>query len=207
MLTDSINPTQTNTLPSPPLGSTEKGEKYLTQLIDLINQGKVEVSRTDLSKFDITSLQDHYFINLKDYEVEISHSKQPDSGKDFYVMLFNNLKVVKENSESCTNKIILAYIHLTEEQFNKFKDTAGSYLEKKKQEEEKQRFQEAMAPIDQALDQISTTDQPQPDTDQQAGLIQTEPTPSENPIPEEPSKEEATPAENSTPTQNIQVTV
>lgn len=207
MLTDSINSSQSASPPPPPLGSSEKAEKYLNQLINLISQGKVEVTKTDLSKLDITSLQDHYFINLKDYEVEVSHSKQPDSGRDFYVILFNNLKVVRENSESCTNKVILAYAHLTQQQFIKFKSTVGDFLEKRRKEEEDKRFQEALVPIDQALTQISTEEQPLAGADNHfdstTPVIASEAKQSTS----EESPVETVPEENTAPAQNIQVTL
>lgn len=143
---------QTEQLP-PPSGDPGKADHYLTQLIELINSDKLLVSHTDLAKFDPTSLQDHYRLSLKDYEVEISHNKQPDSGKDFYVMLFNNLKLV---SDKCTEKIILAYIHLNVTQFTKFKTVADDQLERKRKEAEEKRFHEAMAPIDSALEQLNS---------------------------------------------------
>ncbi len=149
-----VNQTADNTstpLP-PPSGDTDKADYYLTQLIELMNADKLTAGRTDLSKFDPTSLQDHYRLDLKDYEVEVSHNKQPDSGKDFYVMLFNNLKYV---SEKCTEKIILAYIHISGDQFAKFKTVADAQIERKRKEAEEKRFKEAMAPIDSALESLS----------------------------------------------------
>ncbi len=136
----------------PPTGDPEKAEKYVNQLIELVNEDKLLVSHTDLSKFDPTSLQDHYRLDLKDYNVEVSHNKQPDSGKDFYVMLFNNLKYV---NEKCTEKVILAYMHLSDEQFIKFKAVANNQIERKRREVEEKKLKAAMAPIDQALEQVS----------------------------------------------------
>lgn len=137
----------------PPSGDSSLAEKYITQLVDLIHEDKVAVSHTDLSKFDPTSLQDHYRLDLKEYEIEVSHTKQPDSGQDYYVMLFNNLKNV---SERCTEKIILAYLHLTDHQFTIFKSAAFEQLEKRRKEAEQKRFKEAIEPIDQILDQMTT---------------------------------------------------
>ena len=104
----------TSTKLPPPSGDAEKADRYITQLTDLISADKLTVSHTDLSKFDPTSLQNHYRLNLQDYEIEVSHNKQPDSGQDFYVILFNNLKYI---NEKCTEKIILAYMHLSDSQF------------------------------------------------------------------------------------------
>ncbi len=141
----------------PPVGDQKKADFYLAKLIDLINTDKLVVSRTDLSKFDPTSLQDHYRLDMKDYEVEISHNKQPNSGQDFYIILFNNLKHI---NESCTEKVILAYIHLSDDQFAKFKVVADDQLERKRKEAEEKRFKEAMTPIDQALEELSSNPQP-----------------------------------------------
>ena len=124
------------TLP-PPSGDSEKADSYIAQLVNLINTDKLSVSHTDLSKFDPTSLQNHYRLDLNDYEIEVSHTKQPDSGQDFYVILFNNLKYI---SERCTEKVILAYMHLTDNQFKTFKSTAEEQLERKRREAEEKRF-------------------------------------------------------------------
>lgn len=153
----------------PPVGDQKKADFYLAKLIDLINTDKLVVSRTDLSKFDPTSLQDHYRLDLKDYEVEISHNKQPNSGQDFYIILFNNLKHI---NDSCTEKVILAYIHLSDDQFAKFKVVADDQLERKKKEAEEKRFKEAMTPIDQALEELSLS--PQPVEEEQSNIPQTD---------------------------------
>lgn len=142
-----------NTMPDlpPPSAGQEKAEPYLQKLIQLIEQDKLLVAHTDLKKFDPNSIQDHYQLELKDYQVEISHSKQPDSGKDFYTLLFNNLKKIEEG---CSQKIILAYLHLSEDQFNRFAKLADEQIAKKKREAEEKRFLEAMQPVDQALDNL-----------------------------------------------------
>lgn len=132
----------------PPSADSKKADKYLAQLIDLINTDKLLVSRTDLSKFDPTSMQNHYRVNLDDYEIEVSHTKQADSGQDFYIMLFNNLKRIYG---AASEKIILAYMHLTQEQFNDFKDVSDKQLAQKAKEAEEKRFTEVMEPIDKAL--------------------------------------------------------
>ncbi|MDO8577050.1 MAG: hypothetical protein Q7R82_01775 [Candidatus Daviesbacteria bacterium] len=141
----------------PPSGDSEKADRYLTQLIELINADKLLVSHTDLSKFDPTSLQNHYRLDLKNYEVEVSHNKQPDSGEDFYVLLFNNLKLV---NEKCTEKVILAYLHITGDKFAKFKTVADDQIERKRKEAEEKRFNEAMTPIDRALLELASNPQP-----------------------------------------------
>lgn len=151
-----VSASQTDNTPKlpPPSGDPQKADHYVARLIELIKQDKLIVSRTDLSKFDPSALQNHYRLDLQDYEVEISHSKQPDSGKDFYVILFNNLKNI---SNQCSEKIILAYIHLSENQFTNFKSVADEQLERKRREAEEKRFKEAMAPIDQALEQLNAS--------------------------------------------------
>lgn len=138
----------------PPSGDPRMADRYLAQLIELINADKLTVSHTDLSKFDPTSLQNHYRLDLKDYEVEVSHTKQPDSGKDFYILLFNNLKYI---SEKCTEKIILAYMHITGDQFKSFKTAVEEQLERRRKEVEEKRFKEAMAPVDQALEELASS--------------------------------------------------
>ena len=109
---------------TPPKGDLDKAEKYIGQLVDLINQKKIEVYHTDLTKFDPTSLQDHYSVNLKEYQIEISHSKHQETGKNSYVMIFNNLKNIAEGSGE---KVILAYIYLADSQFSKFKIVADRF--------------------------------------------------------------------------------
>lgn len=137
-----------NTLP-PPSGDPDQAEHYISQLVELINMDKLTVSHTDLARFDPTSLHDHYRLDLKDYEVEVSHNKQPDSGKDFYVILFNNLKFI---NEQYSEKVILAYLHLSEQQFKSFKSTVNKQTDRQKKAEEEKRLKEAMIPIDEVLD-------------------------------------------------------
>ncbi len=132
----------------PPIGDTKAAGYYISQLIELIRSDKIIVKQTDLAKFDPSSLQNHYRLDLKTYEVEVSHSKQIDSGKDFYIILFNNFKQL---SGQCAEKVILAYIHLAGEQFRDFKATADDQLERKRVEAEEKRFKEAMAPIDETI--------------------------------------------------------
>ena len=139
---------------NPPRGDFETAEKYINQLIDLLNEKKIEVDHTDLKRFDPTTLQDHYTISLSEYQIEISHSKQPDSGKDSFVMIFNNMKQIAEGSGA---KVILAYIYLADSQFSRFKIVADHYISEKRKIEEERRFKEALQPIDQLLDQVSTS--------------------------------------------------
>lgn len=173
MLDDNIPDTDTNTStpqpdpvqppqeipqePPPPAGDSEKAEKYLRQLIGLIEANTLEVIHTDLKNFDIASIQDHYRMDLGEYEVEINHSKQPDTGQDFYVLLFNNLKKIEKAGESCINKVILAYTHLTQPQFVDFKEAADGALERKRKKEEEKRFTEVMAPIDNVLSSMTSS--------------------------------------------------
>ncbi len=142
--------TQPAKLP-PPIGDTKAADRYISQLVELIKSDRLIVKQTDLAKFDPSALQNHYRLDLGAYEAEVSHSKQTDSGKDFYIILFNNLSQI---SGQCTEKVILAYIHLTGEQFKEFKSTADDQLERKRVEAEEKRFKEAMSPIDQSLGQL-----------------------------------------------------
>ncbi|MDO8573792.1 MAG: hypothetical protein Q7R77_03510 [Candidatus Daviesbacteria bacterium] len=135
----------------PPIGDAKAADRYISQLIELIRSDKLTVKQTDLAKFDPSSLQNHYRLDLKTYEVEVSHSKQTDTGKDFYIILFNNLKQI---SGQCAEKVILAYIHLTGDQFRDFKATADDQLERRRKEAEEKRFTEAMTPIDETLEQL-----------------------------------------------------
>lgn len=137
---------------TPPRGDFDKAEKYINKLISLINQTKIEVFHTDLKKFDPTSLKDHYTIILEDYQIEISHSTHPNTDKDSYVMIFNNLKNVSEGS---AQKVILAYIYLADAQYSKFKIVADRQIHERERVEEEKKFKEALGPIDQLLDHAS----------------------------------------------------
>lgn len=138
---------------NPPKGDFEKAEQYVNQLVNLLNTNKIEVFRTDLKKFDPTSLQEHYTIALRDYQIEISHSKQPNTGKDSFIMIFNNLRNISEGNP---NKVILAYLYLADGQFNKFKLVADRQVEERRRAEEEKRFKEAIQPIDQLLEEVSS---------------------------------------------------
>lgn len=138
----------------PPAGTTTEAQKYINSFVGLLNQDKIAVTHTNLDKFNPSSIQDHYKIDLGEYEVEVSHSRHPDSGQNFYVMLFNNLQKLRVEYQDNSNpsKAVLAYLHLTEEQFKYFKTSATNYLERRGKEEEEVRFKEAISPIDKILD-------------------------------------------------------
>lgn len=142
---------------APPKGSLDKAEKYIDQLVNLLNQKKIDVIRTDLKKFDPTTLQDHYSIHLKDYQIEISHSKHPGTNNNSYVMIFNNFKKLAEGSGE---KVILGYIYLPDPLFSKFKIAANAQIEAKRRAEEEKRFDNAVAPIDALLSTASDENSP-----------------------------------------------
>jgi hypothetical protein len=141
-----------DTATPPPRGDIEQAEKYLRKLINLLNADLVELTHTDLSQFDPSSLQDHYRVDLDDYQVEISHSKQANTGEDSFVMLFTNIKKIQADFDQ---KIILAYTYIDMEQFKKFKMVADDYMNRKKAEQDKKRFEQAMEPVNEALDKFS----------------------------------------------------
>lgn len=143
---------QKSNLP-PPSGDPTKAEKYADQLLNLIESDKLTIHHTDLARFDPSSLQDHFRIELKDYHVEISHSKHPNSGKDSFVMLFSNLKNVANGS---CEKVILAYMHLDDSQFMRFRKAYAQQVERKRKVEEEKRLKDALAPFDKALEELTT---------------------------------------------------
>ncbi len=149
----------------PPRGDFEKAERYINQLVSLINQNKIEVFHTDLKKFDPTTLHDHYSVSLSEYQIELSHSKQPNSGKDSFVMIFNNLKQLSEGSGE---KVILAYVYLADSQFTKFKMVADRQIQERVKAEEEKKFKEALEPIDQLLNQAQGPVAPTPPHHQNA---------------------------------------
>jgi hypothetical protein len=153
ILVMSDNTAESNTLPSPPpCGDMENAEKYLNWLIDLIQTDKITVTHTDLRKFDPCSMQDHYFVPMDDYTVEVSHSKNPNTDADSFVMLFNNIKKIAAGN---AEKVILAYIPLSDGQFRKFKLISDQQIERYIRQAEERRFQEAMAPVDQMFQKLS----------------------------------------------------
>lgn len=132
----------------PPLGDSAKADRYVASLVKLIEKDRVKVIQTDLSRFDLSSMQNHYRIELGGYDVEISHSIQTETNKDFYTMLFNSIRHVQEGE---SDKVVLAYIHLNDSQFARFKASADEYLERRQREADASRFTEVMAPIDDVL--------------------------------------------------------
>lgn len=168
-------------VPHPPIADPQMAEKYVDWLTDLINQDKLEVSHSDLKKFDLSCMEDHYRANLMDYDVEISHSKHPKSGEDIYVMVFNNISRI---SSEGGKPVILSYAHLTQDQFSMLKGVSDRQISRRLRAEEERKFKEAMKPIDEALDQLS---------EDVSEKIQTEdnlPQPMELPPVPEPSKPE-----------------
>ncbi len=156
------SPIDQNSNPPPPSGDPVQAEKYINQLIHLIETDKLDVVHTDLAKFDPGSLQDHYRLELAEYRVEVSHSKYPNSGKDSYVILFTNIKNIAEGK---SEKIILAYMHLDANQFSRFRKTAFSQMERMKKIEEEKRLKAALEPVDQVLqnftsDHLESTESP-----------------------------------------------
>lgn len=138
----------------PPSGDSQKAEKYVEKLISLIEQDKLAIAHTDLARFDPSSLQDHFRMDLKDYQVEVNHSKHPDSGKDSYVILFTNLKNLADGN---CEKIILAYMHLDDSQFMRFRKSYAEQVERKRKTEEERKLKEALTPVDQALEELSNS--------------------------------------------------
>ena len=145
--TDNINPT-------PPSGDPSQAEKYVDQLINLLESDLLTINHTDLARFDPSSMQDHFSIDLKEYRVEISHSKHPESGKDSYVMLFTNLK--KITNANGNEKVILAYMHLDDTQFMHFRKAYTQQVERRRKAEEEKRLKEALAPIDKTLGEFKS---------------------------------------------------
>lgn len=161
---DDLNTTD-NINPPPPSGDPKQAEKYVDQLINLLESDLLTINHTDLARFDPSSMQDHFNIDLKDYQVEISHSKHPQSSKDSYVMLFTNLKKITDGSE----KVILAYMHLGDNQFMYFRKAYSQQVERRRKAEEERRLKEALAPIDKTLEEFSS-DQTQNPTSASAAL-------------------------------------
>lgn len=139
--------------PNPPGAEPEQAEKYLDWLADLISKDKLIVHHSDLTKFNVECMRDHYRVDLKSYDVEVSHSKHPKTGEDIFTMIFNNISNLAQNT---SGRVILAYIKLTSNQFNKFRDVAENQQERQRRIEEDKRFKAVMAPVDEVLDQLSS---------------------------------------------------
>ncbi|MBI2022219.1 hypothetical protein HYS93_05080 [Candidatus Daviesbacteria bacterium] len=144
----------------PPGGDPKQAEKYINKLVELLDKDKIKAIHTDLSKFDPTSLEDHYQVELREYNIEVSHGKNPDSSKDSYVIVFTNMHHLRKG---CTEKIILAYMHLTDTQFHKFKAACDHQLHKDKKEEDQQRIIVALKPVDEILEELSNLEQDEED--------------------------------------------
>lgn len=168
----------------PPSADSKLAEKYLQKLIPLIDQDKLMIQNTDLSQFDPGALQDHYWADLGNYRIEVSHSKQPDSGADSYVIIFTNVKHLREDENQ---KVILAYMHLDTNQFIKFKSAAKDQIERNQQAINDKKVEEALQPVDQVLDDLYSSLTPQ--TQAFASQLQEE---KSNQEPEEKSDEEKT---------------
>lgn len=150
---DTTTVTDQNPNLAPPSGDPLQAEKYVKELIQLIEQDKLIISHTDLAKFDPSALQDHYSMTLREYHVELSHSKHPESGEDSFVILFTNIKNVADGN---FEKVILAYMHLDENQFKQFKIAFTNQAQRLKKVEEVERLKSALEPVDQILKDINT---------------------------------------------------
>lgn len=137
-----------NSTTIPPIGDPQRADRYINSLVRLINKDKLGLTHTDLNKFDVTTMQNHYRVDLGDYDVEISHSIQPETNKDFYTIIFNNIKHI---SDGKSDKVVLGYVHLTDEQYGRFKVAADEYLERRRKEADRERFAQNLAPIEQIL--------------------------------------------------------
>ncbi len=138
----------------PPAGNSKQGQKYVSKLTKLIYQDRLIAEHSDLKKFDLSCMQDHYRLNLENYEVELSHSKHPTTGDDMFVLLFNGLKSIT----NIQDKAILSYIHLNQDQFQALKMACDQQIARTEVTRQQARFEETMAPIDQALDSLQNDD-------------------------------------------------
>lgn len=133
---------------TPPIGDHEQAEKYITQIISAVRSGNFDLVHSDLSKFDPSSFQDHYRLDMGEFHAEVSHSKHPQSGSDIFSLIFTSVDKMRQGQ---TNQAILSYLPLTAEQFSKFKSTAEAYFAEQKRLAEEKRFKSAMQPIDSLL--------------------------------------------------------
>lgn len=133
----------------PPIGDVSKAEKYINQLIELMNKDKCTVTQSDLAKFGQSHMQEHFRISLGTYDAEVSHSLNQNQ-KDTYILLFTNTQQIKEGK---AQDAILAYINLSSELYNELKASIETHIERKIKEAEQKRFNEAMQPIDDFIDQ------------------------------------------------------
>ena len=135
----------------PPVGDPQKAERYLSTIVGLINLDKIQVSPTDLSAFPQSTLKDHFRIKLQDYEIEISHNRAPETNNPSFIMLFSNSSLLKLGK---ADKVILAYLHLKEDQFNLFREAAFDQIERGQKQKDEEKFKEVMAPIDQIFEKL-----------------------------------------------------
>lgn len=135
----------------PPGGSPQDAERYINKITALISQDRISVSKTDLSKFAPNALENHYRINLHDYSVEVSHSKI-DNGKDSYVIIFSNLHHIKNGA---SDEAVLAYMHLDDEQYKRFKQIADEQIWRDNREINETRLVEALKPVDELLEELA----------------------------------------------------
>jgi hypothetical protein len=179
----------------PPSADGVHADKYIKWLVELIGKGKLLVLRSDLSKFTVDSLHEHYRINLDNYDLEVSHSKSPDN-EDMYIILFNNLRVV---AAAQSERTILSYLQLSAEQFNQFKTVAEAQLNLIKKKQEEKRFTETMVGVDQELEKFASQNTSVVDQAVQTAIPEASPAPVVN----QPSSQpvETTPT---TPTPNPQ---
>lgn len=138
----------------PPIGDVSKAEKYIDRLIELMNKDKCQVTQSDLAKFGQSHMKEHYRISLGTYDAEVSHSLNQNQ-RDTYILLFTNTQQIKEGK---AQDAILAYINLSSELYGELKTSIENHIERKIKEAEEKRFNEAMQPIDDLIDQALRDD-------------------------------------------------
>lgn len=135
--------------PLPPVGNISKAQEYIEKLELLLDKDKCTLTHSDLTKYPSSSMLDHYRLDLGHYYAEISASKHPTTGQTIYCLLFTNIDKIKEGK---ADSAILSYLNLTPNLFEKFKEIANKYFERKKREAEEKRFTDAMKPVDELID-------------------------------------------------------
>lgn len=146
-------------LKSPPIGDQKYAEKYIDHLMEMLKWDKATLNHSDLKKYDPSTMQDHYRVNLGDYDAEVSHSINPNNGQNIYMLIFTNVAQIKAGQ---AQEAILSYIYLNEPLFSRFKTFAEGYFERKHREEEEKRFKTAMQPIDNIIAQSLSETNAQP---------------------------------------------
>lgn len=177
----------------PPGAESDKAQRYVDSLIRLIGNEKVLVTQTDLKRYNSPSMEDHYRINLKDYDIELSHNKNPETSEETYIMIFNSIGLIDPQNPQ---PVVLAYVHLEMAHFMRLKQAADSQIEKIRKAKEEARFKATMQPIEQLLDQMGNDTPPpphQPSSSQpeqpQSGQLQPQTAPT-SPAPEQKTDEE-----------------